>query len=207
MKLVYFLSIIFTFILEIVNAQNSAPVSARNMALEIDNLKKEIVDLKKKYNSLRSLKNNNIIDHSKIVINNPDNSEGYICINYIPKSPSLKLKSGTLMSITSDGLDYEITDNTNKERIVGILTDIGIIYSGKKSNFIAVHGIVKVRVVCRQGTKIKAGDLLGCSDASGIAMKSDQNNSNLAGPVIGKALEPYDNCYSEGAIMMLILIK
>ncbi|ADB42162.1 hypothetical protein [Spirosoma linguale] len=186
----------------------SESLSAQNRGMSAQDMEKSIKELTAKVNYLSKrrplIESRGKTKLQKVILNTSEYGEAYIGFPYIPKTNPAKLKAGSLMSVSVDGSTYKMTEEINDKKVVGVLIEEPIGKTGKKEYYIAMSGKVKVRVVCRNDdSKIMAGDPLVSSDAPGIAVKAKPADI-LSGCVIGKALEPFKNCYSEDVIMVLL---
>lgn len=129
-------------------------------------------------------------------------------INFIgiplPKEFVKTPKEGTLVSISDDGKFYEPTKSEYDKKVIGVIAEITT--KGIKRFYIAFSGRVRIRVSCKMDNKVEVGDLLVSSDASGISMKGIKTEK-MMGSIIGKALERYDNVYSDDIIDAMITIQ
>ncbi len=126
--------------------------------------------------------------------------------NY-PTIEGKEIEPGTLVSAV-DGYPslVQITQESYDPKIIGIVStnprgDLILGQGGEETVRVALSGRTETKVTSLNGP-IKAGDPLTSSSIPGVAMKATK-----AGPIIGKALEDYDNSNQNAISKILVFVN
>ena len=172
--------------------------------LTIGEISKKIVDLE----SNKSQINRNIYyDKAKnetLYIGTGKFNTGYFGIPFKLNTYE-DYKEGTVISLGSQSSGFTPSQKELDEKVIGVIGEPIKDNEDRYDYYVAITGKVKIRVVVPDSTmKISIGDLLVSSSINGVAMKAKGSNCDIIGKIIGKAMENYDNYFSEGLIDVIL---